>query len=58
MPSSKGSSQPRDQTHMSFSSCFAGRFSTPEPPCGKGLLAVFLLAEIGKIPGVRLRVWG
>ena len=32
MPSSKGSSQHRDQTHVSCSSCIAGRFFTAEPP--------------------------
>ena len=32
MPSSRGSSQPRDRTHISCSSCTAGRFFTPEPP--------------------------
>ena len=30
--SSRGSSQPRDRTHASCSSCIAGRFFTPEPP--------------------------
>jgi len=29
MPSSSGSSQPRDRTHVS---CMAGRFFTAEPP--------------------------
>ena len=32
MPSSKGSSQPRDQTQASCISCTAGRFFTTEPP--------------------------
>ena len=32
MPSSKGSFQHRDQTHVSCSSCIAGRFFTAEPP--------------------------
>ena len=32
MPSSRGSSQPRDQTHVSCGSCIAGGFFTPEPP--------------------------
>ena len=32
MPSSRGSSQPRDQTYVSCSSCIAGRFFTAEPP--------------------------
>ena len=32
MPSSRGSSQPRDQTHISCGSCVAGGFFTPEPP--------------------------
>ena len=32
MPSSRGSSWPRDQTRVSFSSCVADRFFTAEPP--------------------------
>ena len=32
MPSSRGSSQPRDQTCVSCISCFASRFFTTEPP--------------------------
>ena len=36
MPYSRGSSQPRDQTHVSHVSYFAGRFLTAEPP-GKPL---------------------
>ena len=28
MPSSRGSSQPKDLTHISYVSCMAGRFST------------------------------
>ena len=31
MPSSRGSSWPRDQTHVSCVSCIAGRFFTTEP---------------------------
>ena len=31
MPSSRDSSQPRDQTHISYGSCTAGRFFTTEP---------------------------
>ena len=38
MPSSRGSSQPRDQTWVSFGSYIAGRFFTTEPP-GKPLPA-------------------
>ena len=37
MPSSRGSSQPRDQTCISWGSCITGRFYTVEPP-GKLLL--------------------
>ena len=32
MPSSRGSSQPRDQTCLSCGSCIAGEFFTTEPP--------------------------
>ena len=31
MYSSRGSSQPRDQTHVSYASCIAGRSFTSEP---------------------------
>ena len=31
MPSPRGSSQPRDQTHISCGSCFASKFFTTEP---------------------------
>ena len=31
-PSSRGSSWPRDWTHVSYGSCFAGGFFTKEPP--------------------------
>ena len=40
MPYSRGSSQPRDQTHVSHVSYFAGRFLTAEPP-GKPLYGWF-----------------
>ena len=32
MPSSKGSSQPRNRTHVSCGCCIAGQFFTTEPP--------------------------
>ena len=32
MPSSRGSSTPRDQTHVSCGCCIAGGFFTAEPP--------------------------
>ena len=32
IPSSRGSSQPRDRTHVSFVSSIAGSFFTAEPP--------------------------
>ena len=32
MPSSRGSSKPRDRTPVSCGSCIAGGFFTPEPP--------------------------
>ena len=32
MPSSRGTSQPRDQTCVSWESCTAGEFFTTEPP--------------------------
>jgi len=38
MPSSRASSKPRDQTHVSCSSCITGGFFTAEPP-EKALLA-------------------
>ena len=43
MPSSKGSSQPRDRTRISCGSCIAGKFFTAEPPGkpGWGLSSLF-----------------
>ena len=41
MSSTRGSSRPRDQTHVSWGSCIAGGFFTPEPlgkPSGKSTL--------------------
>ena len=35
MSSSRGSSQPRDQTRVSWISCIAGRFFPTEPPTGR-----------------------
>ena len=32
MPSSRGSSRLRNQTHVSYGSCLAGKFFTTEPP--------------------------
>jgi len=32
MPSSRGSFQPRDPTHISYGSCTTGGFFTAEPP--------------------------
>ena len=32
IPSSRGSFQPRDRTHVSYISCIAGIFFTAEPP--------------------------
>ena len=32
MPSFKESSQPKDQTRVSYSSCIVGRFFTTKPP--------------------------
>ena len=37
MPSSRGSSRPRDQTHVSCVSCIAGWFFTAEPSGLKGV---------------------
>ena len=42
MPFSRGSSWPRDQTHISWISCFAGRFFAIEPP-GKPKLDPYLM---------------
>ena len=39
-PSSRGSSRPRDQTHISCSNCFAGGFFTPERPGKTSVLAM------------------
>ena len=45
MPSSRGSSQPRDWTHISHFCCTAGRFFTAEPP-GKSIPTLQILATI------------
>ena len=42
MPSSRGSSWPRDQTHISWISCIAGQFFAIEPP-GKPKLDPYLM---------------
>ena len=39
VPSSRGSSQPRDLSHVSYCSCIAGNFFTTEPP-GKPHLTI------------------
>ena len=46
MPSSRGSSQSRDRTHVSCISCTAGRFFTTEPP-GKPRV-MFMVHQIDK----------
>ena len=45
MPSSRGSSPPRDQTYVSCGSCIAGRFFTTEPP-GNPLWTVLDLSKL------------
>ena len=44
MPSSRGSSPPRDWTHISCSSCIAGRFFTTDP-----LLLLLLLSRFSRV---------
>ena len=44
MPSSRGSSPPRDWTHISCSSCTAGRFFTTDP-----LLLLLLLSRFSRV---------
>ena len=57
MPSSRGSSQPRDQTRVSYVSCIADRFFTTEPP-GKPLcIPIFIYIHMDKIlESIRLMV--
>ena len=45
VPSSRGSSPPRDQTYVSCGSCIAGRFFTTEPP-GNPLWTVLDLSKL------------
>ena len=45
MPSSRGSSQPRDWTHVSCISCIAGRFFTAEPPGKPSRQTISLLKQ-------------
>ena len=40
MPSSRGSSQPRGRTWVSYISCIAGGFFTTEPPGEPGLVSI------------------
>ena len=60
MSSSRGSSHPRDWTHVSCTSCIAGRFFTTEPP-GKLLNLVWtnqiVLGELVKIQDSPLQVY-
>ena len=57
VPSSKGSSQPRDQTHVLCVSCITGGFFTTEPPgkpsstSGGGGNLVSWQATLGASPG-------
>ena len=48
MPSSRGSSQPRDRTRISFGSCTAGGFFTAEP-WGKAYLATEFCASVSHL---------
>ena len=47
MPSSRGSSPPRDRTCISYSSCTAGRFFTAKPP-GKPLISSIPVEKVKK----------
>ena len=42
IPSSRGASWPRDWTHISCGSCFAGGFFTAEPPAKPMVLYIFI----------------
>ena len=57
MPSSRGSSQPRDQTRVFYVSCIADRFFNTEPP-GKFLfIPIFIYIYMDKIlESIRLMV--
>ena len=49
MPSSRGSSQPRDRTRVSRNSCIAGTFFTAEPP-GKPISHKYIYIYIWQHP--------
>ena len=50
MPSSRGSSQSRDRTHVSYISCIAGGFFTAEP-LGESIYQLHLLWEKKELSG-------
>ena len=47
MPFSRGSSRPRDRTHISCMSCIAGRFLPTEPPPQETMCSLSNLFQIG-----------
>ena len=51
IPFSRGSSQPRDRTHVS---CIAGRFFTAEPPGKTHITELLLLLLLSRFSHVRL----
>ena len=68
MPSSRGSSQPRDWTHVSGGSCTAGRFLATEPPgkpgdpttslkCGNSLGLRKVLCLTSTVSSLRVQIW-
>ena len=56
MPSSRGFSQPRDQTHVSYVSCIGRWFFTAEPPGSPSKSTVTCFAELvpAELDSVRL----
>ena len=50
IPSSRGSSRPRDRTCVSCSSCIAGGFFTAEPPGKPNNNIIYLLLQLPVLP--------
>ena len=57
MPSSRGSSQPRDQTRISCFSCIAGRFFTAETPGKPYNMDTNLLFRFRALTSASVQFW-
>ena len=55
MPSSRGSSQPRDRAHISYGSCTAGRFFTAETPGRPRLWDKHVLTKMEELSAAQMK---